>query len=90
MGIRVFRGGVKAALDGISSSRSSTVRAREPSASQRARRGRLPVMPADAIETPNREVSDDQPPRWALARRMAAQMGERYVRLLAPAEGPAE
>ncbi len=47
-------------------------------------------MAADAIETPNREASDDQPPRWALARRMAAQMGARYVRLLAPPEGTAE
>ena len=47
-------------------------------------------MAADAIETPNREAPDDQPPRWTLARRMAAQMGERYVRLLAPPQGPSE
>jgi hypothetical protein len=47
-------------------------------------------MPADEIKRPNREAPDEQPPRWALARRMAAQMGERYEQLLAPPEGTAE
>ena len=46
-------------------------------------------MIVDPIEAPNRDTPDD-PHRWALARRMAARMGERYVQLLAPPEATSE
>ena len=46
-------------------------------------------MAAEPIQAPDRGTPDD-PPRWALASRMAAQMGKRYVQLLAPPEGTSE
>lgn len=47
-------------------------------------------MATDPMKAPDRGAPDDQAPRQTLARRMAAEMGERYVRLLAPPEGTSE